>query len=143
MQHHSRHRRYSAGITLIELMVVMAIIGILAAIAVPAYQSHMTRVYRGAAKTCLSEFSQYMERYYTTNMTYVGAAPAPGCALEGVMGLRYTFAVSAQAARTYTVTATPINVQLARDTQCGTLSLDQAGTRDRTGSESVDHCWAR
>lgn len=143
MKHHSRHRRYSAGITLIELMTVMGIIGILAAIAVPAYQSHMTRTYRGAAKTCLSEYSQFMERFYTTNMTYVGAAPAQGCAQEGAMSARYTFAVTAQAARTYTVSATPIGIQLTRDTQCGTLTLNETGTRTKSGTSTVEECWSR
>jgi type IV pilus assembly protein PilE len=136
-------RRREAGVTLMELMIVVAIIGILASIAVPAYQSYMTRTYRGAAKACVSEFGQAMERFYTTNLTYLGAAPAPGCRTESDLDDRYTITVDNLAARTYTITATPIAVQLARDTQCGTLTLDQTGARTKSGSETTEYCWSR
>jgi len=39
----------------------------------------------------------------------------------------------------FTVTAVPINAQLSRDTECGTLGLDQAGTKTVTGTGSA--CW--
>jgi type IV pilus assembly protein PilE len=143
MNNRSHLRRRQAGVTLMELMVVVAIIGILASIAVPAYQSYMTRTYRGAAKACISEFGQALERYYTTELTYVGAAPAPGCTTESDLDDRYTIAVTNLAQRTYTITATPIAVQLARDTQCGALSLNQAGTRGETGSQDLEFCWNR
>ena len=132
-----------AGVTLMELMIVVAIIGILASIAVPAYQSYMTRTYRGAAKACIGEFGQALERYYTTNLTYVGAAPAPGCRTESDLDDRYTITVGNLAQRTYTITATPIAVQLVRDTQCGTLTQNQTGARTESGSESLDYCWSR
>jgi type IV pilus assembly protein PilE len=143
MNNRSHLRRREAGVTLMELMVVVAIIGILASIAVPAYQSYMTRTYRGAAKACVSEFGQALERYYTTELTYVGAAPAPGCTTESELDERYTIAVTNLAQRTYTITATPIAVQLARDTQCGALSLDHTGTRGETGSQDLEFCWNR
>ena len=138
-----RHSRRQAGVTLMELMIVVAIIGILASIAVPAYQSYMTRTYRGAAKACISEFGQALERYYTTNLTYVGAAPAPGCQFESELDDRYTITVGNLAQRTYTITATPIAVQLASDTQCGVLTQNQTGARTEGGTEDLDFCWQR
>ena len=130
-----------AGVTLIELMVVLVIIAILTALAVPAYQSHVTKTNRGVAKSCLSEYAQFMERYYTTNLTYVGATASPGCKSDSNLSQRYTFATSNLAQSTYTVTATPIGVQAARDTQCGALNIKQDGTKGATGSGGTAFCW--
>jgi type IV pilus assembly protein PilE len=125
-----------AGVTLIELMVVMVIIAILTAIAIPSYRSHVIKTNRRAAESCLSEYAQFMERYYTTNLRYDGAAPAPGCQLDANLHDRYTFLPSNLAQSTYTVTATPIGAQLS-DTSCGALSIKQDGTRLPTTAG----CW--
>ena len=63
--------------------ITVTIVAILAAIAYPSYQSHVTSTHRSAAKACLSEYAQFMERYYTTNFTYDGAAPALACSVDG------------------------------------------------------------
>ena len=135
---HGRRVAKIAGVTLIELMIVMVIIAILSAIAIPAYQSHVTKTNRRAAQSCLSEGAQFMERFYTTNLTYVGAAPNFSCKDDGNLSTRYTFGTSNLAAKTYTVTATPINAQLTRDTLCGALSINQDGTR---GAAATTGCW--
>src|SRR5690606_33544431 len=67
-----------AGFSLIELMIVVAIIAIIASVAYPSYRQHVIKSRRAAVTSCLLQHAQLMERHYTTNLTYVGAA-APVC----------------------------------------------------------------
>lgn len=62
------------GFTLIELMIVVAIIGIIAAIAYPSYLEQVKSTRRGDAQGALMSFANAMERYYTQNGSYLGAA---------------------------------------------------------------------
>jgi len=146
----SRDRwRSSAGFTLIELMIVVAIIAILTAIAYPVYTSYIMKTRRVAAEGCLSEYANYMERYYTTNLRYdqdaaatANALPAIDCATTQQTGVNYSYTLPAVSATAYTVQAAPVaGSPQAKDTLCGTLSLDQKGTRTVNGSGTVDQCW--
>jgi type IV pilus assembly protein PilE len=140
------------GFTLIELMIVVLIIAILASIAYPSYISYMTRTHRVAAEGCLSEYANYMERYYATNLRYdqnsagtANSLPALDCAAATQTGANYSYdlptASSALGPSNYLLTATPAGVQASRDTKCGTLSLDQTGTRAASGPGGAAQCW--
>lgn len=125
---------HSRGVTLIELMIVVVIIGILAAIAYPSYQRYVARTHRTAAAACLSQFAQGMERYYTTNLTYVGGDGliAPGCTTEGDLNRFYAidFRAGSVTQSAYIVEAVPTDVQTRGERGlCGTLSIDQRGER--------------
>lgn len=134
------------GFTLIELMIVIMIIGVLAAIAYPSYQGHVIKTRRAAAAACALEVSQFMERFYTTNLRYVdgsGNAPAlPSMQCRTDIAQFYTLQLSGTTATAYTVQAVPQGQQASRDTKCATISIDQAGVKksSNTGTSATE-CW--
>src|SRR5687768_16263969 len=81
----------SRGFTLIELLVTCACVAILAAIAVTSYEFAVIKTRRGAAQACLTDSAQFMERWYTTRLTYAGA-PNPSCGSE--VGSHYAIVFS-------------------------------------------------
>ncbi len=133
--------RHEDGFTLIELMVTIAIVGILAAIAIQSYEFATVKTRRGAAEGCLLEAAQYMERYYTTNMTYVDAA-IPTCSTD--VSPHYGIAFfGTPDAKSYILQATPVSGsrQETADAKCGTLGVNQAGTKTASGNSGVAGCW--
>lgn len=138
---HGAPGRKQAGFTLIELMITIGIVAILAATAWPIYSRYVVKTRRAVAAGCVIEAAQFMERFYTTNMTYLdgGAAPPlPACSAD--VTKFYTIAVSGVTARDYTlITATPTALQ--KDPQCGTLEMNRAGKRTVTGPGGAADCW--
>ena len=116
-------------------MIVVVIVSILAAIAIPSYNNSVKKTRRNMAAGCLQAQAQYLERWYTSNMTYVGAT-AQACTTE--IQPFYTVAITSTAARTFTATAVPTGAQA--DDKCGTLTLDEKGLR-ASSLLSVSECW--
>jgi len=137
-------RKTSAGFTLIELMLVVAVVAILASIAYPTYNDSVRKSRRGQAKADLVVLAQRAERYYTLNNSYAGfwasvASADKRSPREGTVA--YTLARADDASlNEFVLSATPVGDQAA-DTACGTLSINQAGVRARSGRGDISRCW--
>ncbi|MGB5332283.1 MAG: type IV pilin protein [Woeseiaceae bacterium] len=140
------------GFNLVELMIVVAIVGVIAAIAYPSYQEQMRKTRRADCSGALASFGNAMERYYTVNNTYGGAAAggadtgapaifATTCPIDGGAAT-YNLTIQAANGSTFEVRAAPIGVQ-AND-KCGTLTLTNTGRKNITGAATgmtPEKCW--
>lgn len=132
-------RNKATGFTLIELLITVAIIAIVAAIAYPNYTSYVLRSHRNVAEGDLESAANAMERYYTQNNTYTGAAegvtfPNTSPFSGGTVYYDVTVAVTG-GGTSYTLTAKPRSNQSTDS--CGTLTLDSTGAKTPTTSG----CW--
>ncbi len=144
--------------TLIELMITVAIVGILASIAIPSYQDSVMKSRRADAKGELLGFANAMERYFTVNNKYTGAATEGAdtgipaittfsatialCVVTPTTSTPcYNLTINVATASTYVLYATPIGPQ-AGD-KCGTLTLTHTGLKgviNTPGAIPTD-CW--
>lgn len=124
------------GFSLIELMVAVTIAAIVMAIAIPSYTQYTQRGRRAAAQSCLIEYSQFMERVYTTNLSYAGAAlPTLTCIND--LNAFYTFPAPTTTATTYTLQANVVAGSAQDEDMCGDMSLTNTNAR----TPATDGCW--
>lgn len=134
----------SRGFTLIEIMITVLIVGVLAAIALTSYQRNVVETRRKAATACLIEAAQAFERFYTTNLTYVGADTAALGAVRCRNDLAAFYRIDADGAitqRRFRLLATAQGVQASRDAGCTQLALDQSGQRFVGATAGGGACW--
>lgn len=128
--------KQSQGFTLMEVMIVVAIVAILAAIAIPSYDNYITKSKRADAMGALLSAQSAVERYKASNnFSYVGVTvPFAQVPADGSGTAYYTIGLTNVTAKTYTLTATPVNSMSGKDSA---LSINQNGAR-RWGTKA---CW--
>ena len=107
----------------------------------------MLNTRRTASAACLTEMAQFMERVYTTSMSYsvdnngqATVLPNNNCIND--LAPFYSFTLNSTP-QTFVVTASPVGIQ-TKDTNCGVLTIDQTGVRTANNSNApvtVRQCW--
>jgi type IV pilus assembly protein PilE len=130
-------RRHS-GFSLLELVIVTAVIGTLLTIAIPSYQRYTQRAHRSDAIRIMLAIAGCQERVRSNTGFYDTSRCNEGYGLNS-HELRIEPPDSA-ASLEFVIIAEP---QPDRDDSCGSLSLDQAGTRGISGDpEVLIKCWS-
>jgi type IV pilus assembly protein PilE len=140
------------GVSLIELMVVVAIIAIIAAFAYPSYERYVVRTKRTVAQSALLQVADRQQQFFMDNkqfandLTNLGFGANPFVVDDEGSGTTaadtnavYSVSLSNVTATTWTATAAPLQAQLSRDSECGSLTITQAGAKGQSGSGN--NCW--
>lgn len=144
-------KKSAAGFSLLELMIAVVIVGIITSIAYPSYQNHMTSARRTDAQSVLMEAAQFMERFYTENNRYDQDTGGTAVALPAELteALRdagtkaYDITVQASAASTFTLRATPKNMQAGDGFIEITNTFAKAWDRNNSGAITAgENSWA-
>jgi len=141
------------GFSLLELMIVVAIVGIIAAFAYPSYLQQIQKTRRADCSGALAGMGNAMERFFTVNSTYLGAAAggadtgAPAvypqtCPSDGGTAT-YNLTIQAVTGSTFTLQAAPVGAQA--DDKCGSMTLTNTGLKGVTGQNAGvtwQDCWS-
>lgn len=140
------------GITLLELMIVVVIVALLSAIAYPSYTQFVVKSKRTAGTAVLLQVADRQQQFFMDNKQYATQLSSLGYASDSMMvkgdgsvvssgdtARTYQIALSGASATAYTVQAIPQLAQYSNDTDCGTMTLTNAGVKGQSGSG--DKCW--
>jgi type IV pilus assembly protein PilE len=127
------------GFTLIEVIITVAIVGILAAIALPSYREHVRKSRRAEAQAYLMAVASRQQQFLLDRRGYAPDLATIGLFAPANVAASYDVAVAAVAGPppTFRLTATPKATTDQIYERCGTLAIDQTGTK----SAAVATCW--
>lgn len=125
----------SRGFTLIELMIAVAVVAILAAIAMPSYREHIRKSRRAEAQSFMMAVAGRQQQFMVDTRAYATTVAGTGIAVPSNVDAAYTVSMPAPTASAFTLTLTPKTDQSSE--RCGTLSIDQNGTK----TAAVSGCW--
>lgn len=130
-------RTRSSGITLIELMIALSVVSIIVATALPSYREYARRSLRTELQGFLVSAQVRQQQFLLDTRAYVSTLSDLGVPLPARLSAAYSisFSLNAGPPQTYTITAVPQGDQ-ANDS-CGTLTINQAGTRTAAKAS----CW--
>lgn len=130
------------GFSLIELLIAITIIGILLSIVYPNYTHYLARVRRTEACLVLHKLAASLEDYYQVNNSYQGATLSQLNINATTQGDFYTINIDSATDQNFQISAIPQKQQAKIESACGTLILDDAGTKKISGKGNVEECWS-
>lgn len=140
-----RGRRFSRGVTLIELLTVVAVIAILASVAVPSYRRYLIRAQRTEAKVALLQLQTAQEKFYMQNNAFtdkIADAPPAGLGIPNSTETGKYAVTVVVTGQTYVATADPTTTGGQKDDKdCAAFTITEKGVRGVTGTKPVQTCW--
>jgi len=148
-------RKYTTGVTLLELMIVVAIVGVIMAFAIPSYRDYSIRAHRVDAKAMLMRVAAAQEKYYLANNTYCANSVMDdempnGLGIEHYSNEGYYNVTIDDGAfdlgNGYSIVATAVGGQLDGDAGCKVFTINHKGVRfggASKGGTNDPHCWGK
>ena len=131
--------RKPTGFTLIEVLITVAIVAILTTVALPSYRDHLRTSRRGEAQAFLMAVAAREQQFLMDTRAYANSVATVAIPIPANVGAAYDIAIAAAIGPppTFSVSATPKASTDQLLEKCGTLTIDQTGTK----TAALGSCW--
>ena len=130
------------GFTLIEVLIVVGLVSVLAAAALPSYREHVRKSRRAETQAYLLSVASRQQQFLVDTHAFAASLSDTGVPTPSSVTAAYDLTLCATAAgvctaptQTFYLKATPKPNQTSE--RCGTLSIDQNGSKTPT----TGTCW--